>query len=328
MPGHRTTRPTHRWPRIAAAAAVLMALAVGGVLAGRHFFVATASVPATGTLMIATDPPGAQLTIDGVLQGVTPINLTLQAGPHALELRAGSESRSIPVTIVSGTQASQYIELSKVTTATGQLQVRSEPAGANVTVDGVARGKAPVTIGDLTPGMHIVSLENESGSIKQEVSVEAGATASLVVPLAAPTGASLSGWVSVTAPVTMQLFEGGRLLGSTESERIMVSAGRHEIEVTNQPLAYRAVHTVQVVAGRVAPIKIELPKQKIAVNAVPWAEVWIDGEKIGDTPLGDLSVVVGPHEVVFRHPQLGEQKHAITVTAAAPARISVDMRKP
>lgn len=321
-------RSAPRWPRLAAVAAVLGALVVGGVFAGRRYFVATASVPATGGLVMATDPPGAQVSVDGVLQGVTPISLTLKTGPHVIELRAGSDTRSIPITIASGIQASQYIELSKAGPPTGQLQVRTEPGGAQVSVDGVLRGKAPLTVGDLAPGTHTVVLENEAGSIKQEVTIDAGATASLVVPLAVPAGAAASGWVSVTAPVTMQLYENGRLLGSTETERIMVPAGRHEIEITNQPLAFRVVQNIQVAPGRVALVKLDLPSQKIAINAVPWAEVWIDGNKIGETPIGDLSVTVGPHEVVFRHPQLGEQRHALTVTAAAPARLSVDMRKP
>jgi hypothetical protein len=38
-------------------------------------------------------------------------------------------------------------------------------------------------------------------------------------------------------------------------------------------------------------------------------------------------VPIGPHEVVFRHPQMGEQRHAITVTLAAPARLSVNLRR-
>ena len=63
-------------------------------------------------------------------------------------------------------------------------------------------------------------------------------------------------------------------------------------------------------AGKVTPIKVEFPKGTIALNAVPWAEVWVDGEKIGETPIGNLSLSLGPHEVVFRHPELGEQRHA------------------
>jgi serine/threonine-protein kinase len=92
-------------------------------------------------------------------------------------------------------------------------------------------------------------------------------------------------------------------------------------------LDYRAIRTVQVAPGRVATISIEMPKGTIALNAIPWAEVWVDGNRMGETPIGNLSMSIGPHEIVFRHPELGEQRHAVTVTAGAPARLSVDLRK-
>jgi PEGA domain len=56
--------------------------------------------------------------------------------------------------------------------------------------------------------------------------------------------------------------------------------------------------------------------------------VWIDGEKAGETPLGNLPIAIGPHEIVFKHPELGEQRHAATVMAGTPARLSVDLTKP
>jgi hypothetical protein len=77
----------------------------------------------------------------------------------------------------------------------------------------------------------------------------------------------------------------------------------------------------------VLPVAVALPNGVLSLNAEPWAEVWIDGQKVGETPLGNVSVPIGPHEIVFRHPQLGEQRHAVTVTQAAPVRVSVDMRK-
>jgi hypothetical protein len=107
----------------------------------------------------------------------------------------------------------------------------------------------------------------------------------------------------------------------------MVTAGRHELEIVSETLGYRATAVVQVPPGKVAPIKIEWPKGIASLNAEPWAEVWIDGEKIGDTPIGNLSLPIGPHEILFRHPELGEQRHAVSVTLRAPARLSVDMRK-
>ena len=92
-------------------------------------------------------------------------------------------------------------------------------------------------------------------------------------------------------------------------------------------LGYRVTRTVQVTPGKVTPIKIELPKGTIALNATPWAEVWVDGEKIGDTPIGNYQLTLGPHDFVFRHPDLGEQRHTAMVTLKTPARLSVDLRK-
>ena len=276
---------------------------------------------------MSTNPPGAKLFVDGVERGVTPLTVTLKAGAHALELRGDGPARLMPITMTAGAQVSQYIELPKTASTSGQLQVRTEPAGARVSVDGMPRGASPVTVADLTPGEHAVLLESDHGSVKQIVTIEAGITASLMVPLGIPDGAPVSGWIAVTAPADVQVFENKRLLGTSQSDRLMVSAGRHDIEIVNETLGYRAARTVQVSPGKLTPIRIEFPKGTIALNAVPWAEVWVDGEKVGDTPIGNLSLALGSHEIVFRHPDLGEQRHAATVTLSSPARLSVDMRK-
>ena len=106
----------------------------------------------------------------------------------------------------------------------------------------------------------------------------------------------------------------------------MVAAGRHEIHLVSETLGYRVTRVVQVMPGKVASINIDLPNGVVNLNATPWAEVWIDGQRVGETPIGNLSVPIGPHEVVFRHPQFGEKRHAISVTLAGPARVSVDMK--
>jgi hypothetical protein len=244
-----------------------------------------------------------------------------------VELRGNGDPRTIPVTITAGTQTTQYIELPTTTTASGgQLQVRAEPGSANVTVDGQPRGKTPVLVDGLAPGEHTVVLESESGTVKQTVTVQAGMTASLVVPMAAAEAAA-SGWISINAPVELQIYENKKFVGTSQSDRIMVSSGRHEFEIVNVPLAYHVNTVVQVAAGKVAPIKLEWPKGTISLNAIPWAEVWIDGEKYGETPIGNLSLPIGPHEIVFRNPDLGEQKQGVTVALNSPARASADLRK-
>jgi hypothetical protein len=82
-----------------------------------------------------------------------------------------------------------------------------------------------------------------------------------------------------------------------------------------------------VAAGRVAALNIAIPKGTVSLNAVPWATVSIDGENVGDTPIGNFPLAVGQHEVVFRNTELGEQRRIITVTLRAPTRLSVDLTR-
>jgi hypothetical protein len=308
------------------AVGLLVALATTGALyAARHRFSAPTMPVTTGSMTVNTNPPGAMVEVDGTSRGQTPITLSLSAGAHTLVVHGGGEPRTIPITITAGAQLSQYIELPKVVSA-GQLTVRTEPAGARISVDGLPLGRTPVTV-ELAPGQHSVTLESDLGSVTQTVTIEAGVPASLVVPLGATPGAVLSGWISVNSPVVMELYEQGRLLGTSGIDRIMLPAGKHEIELANAALAFRDTRTVQVTGGRVSAINVTLPKGTMSLNAVPWATVSVDGENIGDTPIGNFPITIGPHEVVFRNPQLGEQRRVITVTLQSPLRLSVDMAK-
>lgn len=136
-----------------------------------------------GELVVQSRPISARVSVDGEERGVTPLTMSLPSGAHVLEVRIGtSEPRVIPLTIQSGVQTAQYIELLNVPT-TGGLDLRSDPPGARITIDGQNRGTAPVTIRDLPPGDHSVVLEANGRKVTQTVQIEAGITAQLVVPM-------------------------------------------------------------------------------------------------------------------------------------------------
>jgi len=316
-------------PRLIAAAVVVVALMSGGVFAARRYFSAPATTaPVTGTVVVNTDPAGAAVVIDGEAHGATPVTATLKTGPHTIELSTkDGVRRTMTVNVTANQQLSQFIEMPKAAAGTGDLQVRTDPPGARVVVDGQTRGTSPVTVKDLAPGSHVVVLQNDLGSVNEDVTIQPGATASLVVPMKAPQGAPVSGWISITAPAELQIFENDRLLGTSRTDRIMVAAGRHDFEVTNEALGYRTTQSIQVTPGQVARLRPDWPMGTIAINATPWANVTLDGKELGETPVGNTSVPIGTHEVIFRHPQLGEQRFTATVTANSPARLSVDMRK-
>lgn len=325
-PGH--TRLSFNRSRLIAAAVVVIALTSGGVMAARRYLAAPPAVaPSTGTVVVNTDPSGAAVVVDGQAHGTTPMTATLNVGPHTIEISQDGVRRTMTVNVTANAQISQFVEMPKAAAGTGDLQVRSDPSGVKVSVDGQLRGMSPVTVQNLAPGSHTVVLENDLGSVREDVTVQAGATASLVVPMKAPQGAPVSGWISITAPAELQIFENQRLLGSSRTDRIMVAAGRHDIEFANDALGYHSSQSIQVAPGQTAKVKPDWPQGTIAINATPWANVSLDGQELGETPVGNTTVPIGTHEVIFRHPQFGEQRITATVTAATPTRLSVDMRK-
>ena len=330
---HRNAAPIRGFwsPRllIGAIVAVIVAATLIGLYASG--LLRFARPEARGTFSISTTPIGIPVIIDNERRGVTPLDIELPAGNHQVELITSSGRRQIPVTIKAGSQMSQFLELSNPTATTpvpalGELLVRTDPASASVTVDGRLVGRSPVSVGDLAPGPHTVVLTHPSGTVTERVLIESGRTASLLVSLGDRPGSSAAGWIALTAPADVQVFEDSRLLGNNRIDRIMVPIGRHDLDIVNDSLGVRQRRTVQVTAGQVTPIKLDWPNGTLALNAVPWAEVFVDGRPVGETPIGSIQVPVGTHEIVFRHPELGESRHTVTVTTSAAAKVGVDLR--
>jgi hypothetical protein len=322
-------KPAWASPWAIAAVVALIAVTTGVTILGPKFGAPpTAAAEATGTLELGTNPGGVAVMIDGSNRGTTPLTVTLSPGAHVVELVTSTDRRKLSITMKAGAHMSQFLELPRTGGGLGDLQVRTDPSKAKVTIDGHVWGRTPLTVKGLTPGTHQVVLENESGSFSDDVVIEAGATASLVVPMATKpqVGANVSGWVAINAPADVQVYEDGRLIGSSRSDRIMVAVGRHDLELVNDALGFRSTKAVDVSAGQVATVRPDWPKGTMAVNAQPWAEVFIDGERVGETPIGSVSMPIGTHEVVFRHPDLGERRTTATVTTGAATRVSMDMR--
>jgi hypothetical protein len=212
-------------------------------------------------------------------------------------------------------------EAPPVTSATkgGGLHIDTQPAGATVLLNGEDVGRTPLKLEDVKPGRHVVTLSTESAVVKRTVRIEAGKTVTLDVPV-------YSGWVAIYSPIRLHISEGSRMLGTTETTRVMLSPGRHELTLTNRELGYSAKETVDIVAGEERVLNIE-PKGTVSVNALPWAEVWVDGTRMGETPLANLEVPLGTREFVFKHPTYGERRLTTTVTSKSPP-LSVDFTRP
>jgi serine/threonine-protein kinase len=123
------------------------------------------------------------------------------------------------------------------------------------------------------------------------------------------------------------VYEDTTLLGTSRAERLMLPAGRHQLRLVASALNFETPVTVDVQAGRTVTTRVAVPNGTISLNALPWANVWVDGQAHGTTPIANMAIPIGSHEVIWRHPQLGERRQTIVVTAKSPVRLVVDMRQ-
>jgi hypothetical protein len=151
----------------------------------------SAPPPTTGSLLVRSTPTRAGVLIDRVWRGRTPLTLRdLTFGQHDVRvvLEGGYEPINQRITLTpdnasrelsfelrriagerGGRSAPPAAQPSRETAppagtpapATSGLSVSSLPAGARVTVDGRFVGITPLSLPDLTPGGHRVTVELE-----------------------------------------------------------------------------------------------------------------------------------------------------------------------
>jgi hypothetical protein len=205
-----------------------------------------------------------------------------------------------------------------------ELEVTSDPPGARVTVDDRVRGITPVTV-SVSAGSHTVVVTDGTTTSRKTVDTVAGGTATILASFA-PAAAS-AGWLSIRSPLELQVREGDVLLGATSADRLMMPSGRHVLALSNADAAFQTTLTVVVDPGKTATSTIVIPNGSLSLNALPWASVTIDGQALpGSTPYANLQVPLGPHEIVWTHPQLGERRQTVMVNAKTPVRLVVDLR--
>jgi hypothetical protein len=308
------------------------ATAIGTALIGTAALVGLRTVDgAHASLSVETDPPGAEIHINGELRGTAPLALTLAPGTYELRLGRGAERQQRLVTLAAGERMSVYDVVRPAPAVpaaaiplTGTLSIVTEPTGSLVTVDGINRGAAPVTVSNLTGGDHQLVVRSRGGVYRQTVTVQPGSTSTVVVGTNASVAA---GWLTVQTALPLQIYEAGRLLGITESERLMLPAGDHQLTFADQRTGFQVARSVRIEPGGQTAVTIQVPRAPVNVNAIPWAEVWMANERLGETPIGNVMLPLGPQQLELRHPELGTKRVSLLVSLNGQNRVSVNMRE-
>jgi hypothetical protein len=223
-----------------------------------------------------------------------------------------------PATTTSAATAPAVADDSPIPAGRGRLIITTQPPGLKVLLDRRPVGETPLLL-DVSPGRRVLTFLTSGGEVSRSVRVAAGKTETLDIPV-------FSGWVAAFAPIVLSVAADGKNIGSTEESRLLLPPGRHLLTFSNKELGYTSTQTVEIEPGEVKTINVE-PRGTVNLNAIPWAEVWLDGQKLGDTPLAGTSVLLGLREFVFKNPQFGEKKVSATIKGSANAPVVVDFSK-
>jgi len=188
--------------------------------------VSAALSPNWAPLSVATNPPGAEVLVDGELRGVSPLDVELVQGDYELELRLrGYNAWRDDIEIV----ASEPLVLPQVVLeqADGRVRLVSSPPEAAVSVNGQFAGRTPLDL-RLRPGREHEIVVTKPGyeTVSTELSVAADSGRTVSLELAAQYGQ-----VNITTdPPGAEIWIDEELTGSAPAQ-LSLTALPHSIEV-------------------------------------------------------------------------------------------------
>jgi hypothetical protein len=196
--------------------------------------------PAYGSVVITSEPPGANVYLDNMIRGISPVTIEgVPNGRHTVLLRldryddytsdvrvtgdapqvnAVLAYKATPVTTPATPAAGATTSPGSVPvttqpaaqTGTGSLSVTTSPPGAFVYIDGQMKGITPATIPGLSPGNHTIRLILDGyQDFTTTTDITAGTTSEFITGL--PKGKQAPGFTGLAALAAVGLLLAARL---------------------------------------------------------------------------------------------------------------------
>lgn len=250
-----------------------------------------------GKVKITSTPLGAMVWIDDQQRGETPLDIPqFRAGKHLFRLVKNMyHEQSDTIEIIAGSEFTKDYSLKP---QFGKVTIQTDPAGAEVIVDGKPWGRSPLTREQVFSGKHVVRMNllnyfNEEKS----VTVEDEGNHDFSFELRPSVG-----WLSLnTVPPGAQvtIIENERILGQTPLENIPVERGTYHlrIEKNDYELVERAIGLT--LGGR-QDISIDLIRKTghLRVSSEPQgAKILLNQEYYGETPTVLKDIPTGEYEI-------------------------------
>ena len=288
-------------------------------------------------MLLRTDPDGAEVKCQGLHYGVTPLLVTTLAtdSEYAFELsRPGYRPAKILAKPVGRTP---LVVTERLVIDSGTLECITEPAGAEVVINGVARGNTPVTVeniakGDATVSFRLKGFRSES---RQVVVSPDGSRQTVSVKLVGlPATLHL-----VSSPEGARVFVDDNYQGKTPTSAPQLAAGEHKvrIELDGHATQERTVH-VENGGESTETFQMESVLGRLQIVTVPaGAKVTVDGKAVGTTRMTPGSsrsavlsvekVAAGDRSIVASAPGCQDVARKVKVPPKGTASVTIVLKR-
>ena len=256
------------------------------------------------SVMVSSDLQHAEVLADGTnLWGHTPLLTNLLVGSYPLMVRYPDlGDRQLTLMLRKGQMATNVV----VRFARGSVRLTSEPAGAQVFVNGVLVGTTPYENLVVNPGKPF-ACELNAGPLHAKLTLQVSENEMLRTNVVLSTGQGVL--VLSSDPPGAEIFWNGRSLGQTSVTGLHtqpIDKGLQTL-VAQHPVFGEQQMTVVVRADAEVVTNVVFASGTVLVRSDPeGAEVLRQGSILGRTPYS-ARLAVGRQELTVRYPGLGEQ---------------------
>ena len=267
--------------------------------------------PVHGILLLRSEPSGCNITIDGISVGTTPrlvTTLPVLDTHHVILEKAGFRPSEFDVRF-NGRKP--VVRIEKLLLDAGVIEITTDPAGAEVVVNGVPRGSSPVTVRDVPKGVAVVKVRKEGFEYEvRELRIAAGDTLALPIPLKGLPGTLFLSSV----PEGARFYVNDEFRGVAPIAINNLRPGSYEVRAE---LGGYATMSETVEIGNGASPRREFRLSNImgrieVVTSPVGAQIYLDNRLLGVTRSSDPNAV---RSDPFAIESVVEGEHAVTVKA-------------
>jgi len=280
--------------------------------------------PVTGLALVTSKPEGAEISYNNASLGQTPMLLTtLNPGTHRLTLSLpGFQNKNVDLVIEDRTPIKLEVDLMS---ASGTLNIETDPADAEVFINGISRGKTPTLIERIPEGSVNIEIKAEGYEPHaRQVSLAAGEVQKINLAMK-----PLPGTIQIVSiPTGARIYINDEFKSTTPFAFEKAPPGTYRIRVERPGCEPNAR---DVVVEKGASLTEEFRMTKITgrievVTAPAFATVLLDGVKVDVTrskkadttafsdPLAIEDILEGEHILEVTRKGYAPQKRPITIT--------------